>query len=88
MAAPELVSVSSLFVRCSLKVRCLNQPGYAASDSCGHMADTAVQTPSGTLLWRCPQHRGVLYVAGDSHGIQWYQGHQTGPVRTEVPRSS
>ena len=86
--AAEMVPVTSLHVSCSLKLRCLNQPGWAASDSCGYPADTVVVTPSGTTLWRCPQHRGVLYVAGDSHGIQWYQGHQTGPVRTEVPRSS
>ena len=86
---PVLVPVSSLHVRCSLKVRCLGEQGYAMSDSCGDMAYYAVEMPSGELLWRCPEHRNVRWHEADRRTADVYPGEdRLGPSHAEVPRSS
>lgn len=87
MSDPELVLVSGLFVRCSLKVSCLDQPGYAASDSCGKLADYAVEMPSGARLFRCTEHRNVRWLPEDRRTALVYPGEdQTGPTYAMVWR--
>jgi hypothetical protein len=87
MGDTEMVPVISLHVSCALKVRCLDQPGHTASDSCGYPADGAVEMPDGDLLWRCPQHWNVRWVMADYRTAQVYPGEsRTGPSHARVPR--
>jgi hypothetical protein len=82
---PELVPVYSLHVRCSLKVRCLDQPVYALSDSCGAFADYAVEMASGGRLYRCAEHRNVRWLEEDRRTAQVYPGEdRIGPTYTMV----
>lgn len=81
----ELVPVTRLHVLCALKVRCLNQPGYAASDACGSPAGYAVEMPSGSRLYRCTEHRNVRWLEADQGTARAYPGEsRTGPTYTLV----
>ncbi len=84
---PVLVPVLSLHVLCALKVRCLNQPGYAMSDACRYPADCAVEMPGGALLWRCPQHFNVRWLEEDQQTARAYPGEaRLGPSHAKVVR--
>lgn len=61
--------ITELFVRCSLRVRHLGEPGWAASDNCGKHADSAVDMGGGNYHWRCMEHRGVVAIDGDHDGV-------------------
>lgn len=83
---PGLVPVISLHVQCGLKVHCLDQPGYAASDSCRYPADCAVEMPSGALLWRCPAHFNIRWLEDDHRTAQVYPGESRfGPSHAVIP---
>lgn len=75
---PGARAIVDLFVGCSLRLRNLDQPGFAASDACGRGADTGVVMENGGVMWRCMEHRGMRTIQGD-----------IGPVVTHiVTRSS
>lgn len=83
----DVVPVLSLHVLCSLKVRCLDQPGYAMSDACRYPADCAVEMPSGAMLYRCPQHWNTRWLEADRNTAQLYPGEsRLGPSHAVVPR--
>ena len=81
-------AIVDLHVKCSLRVRNLGAPGFAASDCCGHPGVSAVQMPDGDFMWRCgdPDHEGLRWLHDDpargAHAM-------IGPVVTHiVTRSS
>ena len=89
MSDVELVPVSSLHVRCGIRVRCLDQPGWAASDSCGYIAYYAVEMPSGNRLYRCTEHRDERWLLADRLTAQVYAGEsRIGPTYTMVYRKT
>lgn len=57
-------AVSDMHVKCSLDVRSAalrkRQPGFALSDACRQPATSAVETPHGSKLYRCDDHRGIV----------------------------
>jgi hypothetical protein len=56
-SADPVIPVTELYVRCSYPM-CPDV--IAASDTCQHPANTAVQDAEGNLWWRCPTHEGAL----------------------------
>jgi hypothetical protein len=68
-----VIPVTELYVRCSYPRR---PDAIAASDTCQHPANTAVQDAEGNLWWRCPTHEGELTL-----GV-------SGEVVTHVPRAT
>ena len=51
------VAIIELYVNCSYPMR---PDVIAASDTCQHPADTAVQDTAGNSWYRCREHRGQL----------------------------
>ncbi len=56
----ETIAVANLYMQCTLRVRNLDSPGWAASDNCGMLASTAVRMPDDYLYWRCGAHEGIV----------------------------
>ena len=54
------VNVANLYHVCSLRLRNMNDFGWAASDNCNQMASTAVRDAQGNLYWRCGSHQGII----------------------------
>lgn len=70
---PDAKPIADLFVNCSLQLRNFDRPGLAASDTCQQPADTAVELPSGNIMWRCPRHRGMRTLTiGDVGKVHTY----------------
>ncbi len=72
MTTTEMKPVTELYVRCSYPLR---PDAIAASDTCQHLANTAVKDADGNYWYRCPSHEGEL--TSGVYGVE---------VVTEVPR--
>lgn len=57
--------ITSLHVKCSLRLREFGRPGFAASDCCGVGASSGVQMPDGSVMWRCSDHEALRWVRED-----------------------
>lgn len=79
MTELERVSVSRLYVTCSLQIRNIGQPGFAASDCCGLPAGGAVfDAVNEAYLYRCDGHYSVITL----------NPMRTGDFFREVPRKA
>lgn len=49
------------------------------SHRCRELANTAVETPSGKMLWRCHKHRGMIdqQKTGPIHEVVWVRPEET-----------
>lgn len=63
--------VRDLYVGCSLKVRNLDEPGFALSDCCQRHAISVVVMEGGERMYRCDVHEGIRRIV-------------RGPVETNV----
>jgi hypothetical protein len=63
---PDAVAVVDLYVQCSFQLYNFDRPGRAASDNCRQPAESAVEYPEGSLMWRCHGHRGQRWADGVS----------------------
>lgn len=56
----ERVFIRDLYVICSLRMQHFDRGTVAMSDCCRRNAETGVQHPDGSVLWRCRTHEGML----------------------------
>lgn len=68
-----MTKVANLYMQCAYTEKATT---WAMSDCCRKPANTAVESPSGFLYWRCPEHEG-LWKPGIfgriHHDVPWEQ---------------